>query len=409
MNAALKRPTMAKKVTKEEKIKELLNRGVDSVYPSKAAFAKELRSGRKLTVYLGIDPSADTLHIGNMVPLLKLRQFQDLGHQVILLVGDFTGQTGDPTDKQAVRQPLTPQQVKANAKKYQEQASTVLRFSGRNPAELKYNSTWLSKLTFAEVAELAGHFTVQQMVERDMFQERLKAEKPISLREFLYPLMQGYDSVAMEVDAEIGGTDQTFNMLAGRKLLKEYKRKEKFVLTLSLVTDAKGVKIGKTEGNAINITNPPEELFGQVMALPDEVVVPAFESATDVPQATVKEMARLAKTMPRDAKVELAKAIVTLYQGAAAAKQGAEHFRKVFQQKAVPDKVPAWKMPKATMPLWQVLKTSKLVASSSEAHRLAKQGGARVDGEQVFDPEAPVHRYDKPLVQAGKKKFIRVA
>lgn len=400
---------MAEKTAqKSAKIKELLSRGVDSVYPSAGALAKALGGRKKLSVYLGIDPTGADIHLGHTVQLRKLRQFQDLGHQVTLLIGDFTGQTGDPTDKAAARQPLTKRAVLANAKAYKKQASAILRFSGPNPVRLRYNSQWLEKLSFGDVAELAGHFTVQQMIERDMFADRVKAGKPVTLREFLYPLMQGYDSVAMQVDVEVGGTDQTFNMLAGRKLAKEYLGREKFVLTTPLLADGTGTKIGKSEGNAIAIAGKPEDLYGQVMALPDEVIVKALEWCTSLKQAEVQEVARLAKRNPRDAKMKLAFSVVAEYQGAAAARKGQANFTKVFQRKERPAKVARWKAPKAALPLWYVLKLSGLAASSSEAHRLIKQGAVRVDDTVIADPHLSVKGSDSPLVQVGKKKFLTV-
>ncbi len=220
-----------------EKIKELLTRGVANVYPTSEFLEKELTSGRQLTLFTGYDPTGPSLHIGHGITMLKLRQFQDLGHKIIMLIGDFTAMIGDPTDKSAARTRLTREEVLENCKKYQEQASSILNFSGENPVEVKYNNDWLGKMNFADVLELSSHFTVQQILERDMFEKRVTEEKPIFLHEFLYPLMQGYDSVAMNVDGEVGGNDQTFNMLAGRTLMKEIQHKEKFVLTVKLLAD----------------------------------------------------------------------------------------------------------------------------------------------------------------------------
>ena len=401
-------PSQPAEPSREDRIKTLLTRGTDSVYPNKEAFHRLLRSKRRLTVYLGIDPSSPDLHVGTLVVLQKLRQFQDLGHKVVLLIGDFTGQTGDPTDKQAARQPLTRKQVRANAKGYRKQASAILKFSGKNPAEIRYNADWLSKLDFNDIAALAQHFTVQQLLERDMFQQRLHANKPISVREFLYPLMQGYDSVAMNVDVEIGASDQTFNMLAGRKLLKEYKGKEKYVLTTPLLTDANGVKIGKTEGNAIALAGRPSELYGQLMALPDEVIAKAFEWCTSAPLTEVEKVARQAKEDPRDAKMQLAYRIVAEVQGADAAKKGQANFVRVFQKKERPSKLPSWRAPALAVPLWKVLKESGLVASSSEAHRMIQQGAVHVNDVLHSDPNVSVRSVDRPIVRVGKRKFLRV-
>ena len=240
-------------VEDHQQIEHFLTRGVEKVFPSADFVQARLKEGKPLTMYLGIDPTGPSLHLGHIVALRKLRQFQDLGHKVILLIGDFTGMIGDPSDKSATRQRLTRKEVLQNAKLYKTQASKILRFSGKNAAVLKYNSKWLAKLSFEDVVELAAHFTVQQMMARDMFDRRMKENKPISISEFMYPLMQGFDSVAMKTDGEIGGNDQTFNMLAGRTLMKEMHHKEKFVVTMKLLVDATGKKMGKTEGNMITL------------------------------------------------------------------------------------------------------------------------------------------------------------
>lgn len=394
---------------KTDNLDELLTRGVDTIYPSKGALSKRLADGKPLSLYLGIDPSGADLHIGHTVALQKLRQFQKAGHKVILLIGNFTGQTGDPTDKRAARKPLTKAQVMANAKHYQKQAARVLDFKGKNPVELRFNADWLGNLKFSEVAELAGHFTVQQMLERDMFADRLKGGKPISLREFLYPLMQGYDSVAMQVDLEIGGTDQTFNMLAGRKLAKEYLGKEKFVLTVPILADSSGAKIGKTEGNAIEILGKPEELYGQLMGLPDEVIGDALEWTTSVPLAEVGEVRKLAKQNPRDAKMRLAKAVVAEYQGDAAAKKAEQHFVTVFQKHELPDKVPEKKLPTLKpRNVRNLLVDLDLAASTSEARRLIEQGAVRRN-EEIHAGATEVVPVPGDTWRVGKKKIIRIA
>ncbi|MEX2209452.1 MAG: tyrosine--tRNA ligase [Patescibacteria group bacterium] len=393
---------------KETLISQVLDRGVDSIYPSREALAGVLRKGRRLKIYLGLDPSSPDLHIGHLIVLQKLRHFQELGHEVTVLLGDFTGQTGDPTDKQAVRQPLTKQEVLANAKGYRAQAGSILKFRGKNPAKVRYNSAWLEKLRFADIAELASHFTVQQLLERDMFERRIHQGKPISLREFLYPLMQGYDSVAMNVDVEVGATDQTYNMLAGRKLQKDYHDKEKFVLATPILADAKGVKIGKTEGNAIAIAGKPQELYGQIMHLPDEVVLPAYEWCTRTPDEELDEVRRIFKDNPRDAKMRLARAIVREVQGDEAAEKAERHFVRVFQKKATPREVPTWRSSALAVPLWKVLKESGLVKSSSEAHRMVQQGAVQVNDVVQSDPNTSIVASTYPVIRVGKRKFLKV-
>src|SRR3990172_6053858 len=283
---------------------ELLTRNVSTIYPNKEAFLKRLGSNTKLKIYLGIDPSSPKIHLGNAIALRKLAEFQNLGHKIILLIGDFTGMIGDPTDRNSARQPLTREQVLENSKSYRRQAEKILNFKGKNPAEIVYNSTWLSKLNFEEVIKLAGHFTIQQLLERDMFQERLKNNKPIGLHEFLYPLMQGYDSVAMDVDLEVGGSDQTFNMLIGRELQRELHGKEKFVLTLPLLEGTDGRKMSKSFGNTIDIDEIPENMFGKLMGIKDELIWKYFEMCTDLDTQTLK---RLRKNSEKENPIDLKK------------------------------------------------------------------------------------------------------
>ena len=244
-------------------IDHLLTRGVDRIYPSREALEKVLRSGKKLRLYQGFDPTGTQLHIGHAVAMRKLREWQDLGHHVIFLIGDGTGQAGDPSGKTKSREKfMTREELRANARDYVKQASKIVRFDGDNPVEILYNSDWLNTLTLVDILEILQHFSWQQLSERDLFDVRRKRGEEINMREFIYPVLQGYDSVAMNVDLEMGGTDQTFNMLAGRHLVKAMQGREKFVMTVPLLADAKGVKIGKTEGNVIGLTDPPNDFYG---------------------------------------------------------------------------------------------------------------------------------------------------
>jgi tyrosyl-tRNA synthetase len=251
-----------------DKIEELLTRGVDSVYPTKEDLEKVLRSGKKLKLYQGFDPTGTQLHIGHMVGFRKLRQWQDLGHEVIFLIGDGTGQAGDPSGKLKAREKFsTREELRENAKDYVMEAGKIVRFVGENPVKILYNGDWLNKLGLTDILEIFGHLSVQQLIERDLFQERMKQNQSINMREFIYPALQGYDSVAMEVDLELGGSDQLFNMLVGRQLVKDYLNKEKFVMTTPILADSEGRKIGKTEGNVIGLTDEPSNLFAQIMAV----------------------------------------------------------------------------------------------------------------------------------------------
>ena len=387
--------------TNPQKIAELLERGVENIYPKKEFLEARLKEG-KLTLYTGYDPTADTLHIGHGITLLKLRQFQELGHKVIMLIGDFTGMIGDPTDKSAARKKLIRDEILANCKEYQKQARAILDFSGDNPAELKFNSEWHSKMNFAEVLELAGHFTVQQMLERDMFERRVAEEKPIYLHEFLYPLMQGYDSVAMDVDGEVGGNDQTFNMLAGRTLMKEIKGKEKFVLTTKLLADDSGKKMGKSEGNMIALSDSPEDMFGKVMRWSDTMMKNGFELCTRVPTAEFEEV--LQASNPRDAKLRLAYEITKTFLGSAAATEGQSCFAEVIQHKEVPAVIAELKP--TEYDIITVLAVSGIAKSKAEARRLVEQGGVKINGEKVIEITALTKPGD--TVQKGNRFFVKV-
>lgn len=400
-----------KVITDKNKINSLLTRGVEKVYPSREVMEKFLSSGRRLTLYTGIDPTGPEIHLGHAVFLRKLREFQDLGHKVILLIGDFTGKIGDPTGKYSTRKVLTPAEIKKNEKNYKKDIAKILKFSGPNKAEVKRNSKWLSKLKFQDVLELTSHVTVQQMIERDMFEERIKAGKPISLHEFMYPIMQGYDSVAMDVDLEIGGSDQTFNMLMGRTLMKAISKKEKFVLTTPLLADSSGKKIGKTEGNVIAIADKPEELYGKIMALGDDVILKMFELCTNVPLDNIKKMEdeMAGGANPRDFKMKLASTIVEQYNDKDAAKAAAEHFKNLFQKKDTPDEMEELKTSKDKINIIDVLVESNLCASKGDAKRNIEQGGVKADGHVLegWDVEI-VPSKEGVVVQKGKRHFVKV-
>ena len=390
----------------EEKIQNLLSRGVENIYPKRDFLESKLKSGERLTLYTGYDPTAPTLHIGHGITMLKLREFQQLGHKVIMLIGDFTGMIGDPTDKGAARTKLTREQVLENCKMYQEQASAILDFEGENPVEVRYNGEWFSKMNFADVLDLTSHFTVQRMLERDMFDKRIKEEKPIYLHEFLYPVMQGYDSVAMDVDGEIGGNDQTFNMLAGRDLMKTLKNKEKFVLAGKLLTDNSGKKMGKSEGNMIAFADTPEDMFGKIMNWTDSMIVSGFEICTRIPMSEVEQVKKdlEAGANPRDAKFKLAYEITKTFLGVESAKLGQEHFEKVIQSKDRPDEI--LELKPTSYNIIEVLVESGLSTGKSDARRAIEQGGVKVNDEKIeaFD-------YDtKPedVIQKGKRFFVKV-
>ncbi len=394
-------------VTDKAAIEAFLARSVENVFPSADKLAAALASGKKLTVYVGVDPTGPSLHLGHVIELRKLAELQRMGHKVILLIGDFTAMIGDPTDKMAVRKQLTRKEVLANCKAYKQQASKILSFKGANAAEMRFNSKWLGKMSFADVVELAAHFTVQQMAERDMFATRMAEGKPVHLHEFLYPLMQGYDSVAMDVDLEIGGNDQTFNMLAGRDLQRSLKNREKYVLACKLLTDTTGKKMGKTEGNMITLSDTPADMFGKVMSWTDGMIVPGFELCTDVPMHEVREIAAAmgAGQNPMGYKLRLAKEVVTALVSKEAAEDAAAHFATVHQKQELPSDIPEVSI-RGPLNVIDALVTAKLVTSKSEARRQVEQGAIKVDHKLVDTVEFIVR--PGQVLQKGKRHFARL-
>jgi tyrosyl-tRNA synthetase len=394
--------------TNPQKINELLERGVETIYPNKNFLRSLLDSGKRLTLYTGYDPTAPTLHIGHGITMLKLRQFQDLGHKVIMLIGDFTGMIGDPTDKTSARTKLTRKQVLLNCKHYKKQASSILNFSGSNPVEVKYNSKWLNKLNFSDIAEITSHFTVPQLLERDMFQERLKQGKTIYLHEFLYPIMQGYDCVAMDVDGEVGGNDQTFNMLTGRDLMKELKGKEKFVLTTKLLVDSSGKKMGKSEGNMVALSDSAKDMFGKVMSWADDMIILGFTLCTKASMDEINNMSKGLKSgkNPRDYKLKLAYEVVKTFLGEKAAEKGQTHFSSVIQGKELPDDM--LEVKPSNYDVASVLAESKICKSKTEARAMIDQGAVKVNNIKVVAKDYFLRVKSGDIVQKGSRNFVKV-
>jgi len=394
----------------KKKIERFLTRSVENVYPSKKAVEKMLMSGKRLRVYYGIDPTGPTLHLGHMITMKKLAELQALGHEIVLLIGDFTAMIGDPTDKMAVRKPLTREVVLKNATLYKKQASRVLRFTGENPVTLKYNSKWLEKMNFTDVIKLASHFTVQQILARDMFTRRMEEGKPIHLHEFLYPLMQGQDSVALDVDGEIGGNDQTFNMLVGRTLQRQSNDKEKFVVTNTLLVDPTGKKMGKSEGNMIAMTDAPSEMFGKIMSWPDGMIVQGFQLCTDKEKADIAKIEKeIAKgENPMGFKKQLAKEVVTWLAGEKAAAEAESHFEKLFQKHDQPNEAEEMRVGKS-IGLIDALVKSGLVASTSDARRQIQQGAVKINGDAITDHTTILTiKKEGVLLQKGKRHFKKL-
>ncbi len=397
---------------------ELLKRGTAEIINEETLRAKlaQARSARRpLRVKLGTDPSAPDIHLGHAVVYRKLKQFQDLGHDVYFLIGDFTGRIGDPTGKSEARPALTKEEVEANAHTYEEQLAKIL-----DPGKIKvvFNSSWLSPLTFEDVIRLASKYTVARMLERDDFAKRYAEQRPIFVHEFFYPLMQGYDSVALRADVELGGTDQKFNLLVGRELQREYGQEPQVALMMPLLVGTDGVnKMSKSLGNYIGINELPAEMYGKTMSIPDALMVPYFELTTELPMAEVR---RLEKGLdegslhPRDVKRRLAREIVQLYHGRQAAAEAEAQFDRLFRQKEVPDELPEVRVDRAELNpagrMWVVrlLNRCGLAKSNGEARRLVEQGGVKVDGGAVSDPEAEVVLEDGSVVQVGKRRFVRL-
>jgi tyrosyl-tRNA synthetase len=393
----------------ERAVSEFVERGVEAVFPSKDELKKRLLNGKKLRIYLGIDPTGPTLHLGHMIPAIKLKALQNMGHEVIFLIGDFTAMIGDPSDKSATRKKLSRKEVLSNLKLYKKQASKVLSFSGKNSAKIKFNSKWLSKMTFTDVLELASQMTVDQMRKRDMFKIREEEGRPTYLHEFLYPLMQGYDSVAMDVDAEIGGNDQTFNMLTGRDLMSAISKKNKLVIATKLLIDPSGKKMGKTEGNMVSLADSPRDMFGKVMSWPDTLIIPAFElcTTTDMEEIASTKASLERGDNPRDAKLKLAHALVSLYHDEKSADKEKENFFKTFSNKEAPTDIPEISVESGTL-IGDALVSSKTVSSKAEFKRLIQEGAIKDmktdKALEKFDEKASTDRD----LKVGKHRFLRI-
>lgn len=392
-----------------KKIEELVTRSIDTIYPSKDEFVKMLKSGKQLRIYMGIDPTATYVHLGHSTNYIILRRFQELGHKIIVLIGDFTAMIGDPSDKSAARKQLTAEDVQANMKTFKDQIGKILDFDNKdNPIEFRLNSEWLSKLNFKDSIELASHFTVQRMLERDVFERRLKENKPLYVHEFFYPLMQGFDSVALKADVEIGGTDQTFNMLAGRTLVKAYQNREKFVISTTLLENpVTGEKLmSKSLGTGVGLNESPEEMYGKIMKLPDEGVMQVFVDCTEMPMEDIDEMKKelLLGKNPMEFKQMLAFEIVKMYHSEIDAMRAHENFRKVFHEKILPDQMP--ELAPAKYDLVSILVEAKLCPSKTEAKRVIAQGGVKVNEAKVTDEKLELRAGD--VVQKGPRFFIRI-
>ncbi len=390
-------------MTKDEKIRGILQRGVEEIIHEKS-LEKKLQGKKKLRVKLGIDPTSPNIHIGRAVVLWKLRAFQDLGHQVVFIVGDFTGQIGDTSDKDAERPMLTEAEIKKNLKSYFEQAFKIL---DRNKTETYYNSEWLKKLGFAEIGHLANLFGMHEFSQRDNIAKRLKAGKRVSVRELLYPLMQGYDSVAVKADVELGGTDQRFNLLAGRTIQEAYGMPAQDVLMVELLEGTDGRKMSSSWGNTINLNDEPNLMFGKVMSIADSLMDRYFILATNTLPKQIVEIKK-SYSNPRDQKLILAHTIVEQYHGADKARKAQENFVSQFSKKELPSDIPTVKVKAGTYSLADLLVQTKLVASKSEARRMIEQGGVKINQEKVTEKPTEIGKKNNLTLQVGKRKFVKI-
>lgn len=400
---------MPKINTNKEKIQEIVERGtIVEVLPSKKAFLDKLASGQRLRFYIGFDATAPTLHLSHAKNFMLMEKFRQLGHEVIILFGDFTARIGDPTGEKNARQQLSRAEVLNNVKKWQKLVKPLMNFQDhQNPPKIMYNHQWLSKLNMEDLINLASNFTVQQMIERDMFQKRLKEQKPIHLHEFLYPLMQGYDSVAMGVDVEVCGTDQIFNALAGRSLLKKLKNKEKFVVAVTLMENPKtGELMSKSKGIGVFLDVTTQNLYGQIMAQPDEMIEILLVNCTLLSLGEIKKI--MSVTNPRQAKARLAYEISKIFHGEKKALRAAEQFDKIFSQKQNPDDIKIFNLKTGSVNPVNLLVQMNFVDSKGEAKRLIAGGGMKMNRQKITDWQKIITIKSGDVIQAGKRKFGKI-
>ena len=388
---------------------EIISRGATEILVE-AELIEKLKLNRPLTIKAGFDPTAPDLHLGHTVLLNKMRQFQELGHKVVFLIGDFTGMIGDPTGKNVTRPPLTVDEVQRNAETYEAQVFKIL---DKDATEIAFNSAWMGKMDAAELIKLAARHTVARMLERDDFSKRYKGGQAIAIHEFLYPLIQGYDSVALQADVELGGNDQKFNLLVGRQLQESFGQKPQIVLTMPLLEGLNGGdKMSKSLNNYVGITEPPAEMFGKIMSISDDLMWDYYEYLSFRPVGDIEKLKNdvAGGLNPKEVKVQLAKEIVTRFHNASAADEAEAAFGRQFAQGAMPDDIAevTIEVGNEGMPLANVVKSAGLTASTSDAHRMVKQGAVKIDGERVSDSRQTMTAGGEFVLQVGKRRFARV-
>lgn len=390
-----------------KKIEELLTRGVEKIV-DKDNLIKKLKSGKQLRIKLGIDPTGPKIHIGRAIQFWKLRAFQELGHQIVLIIGDFTALIGDASDKQAMRKSLTEEEIKENMKDYKKQIGKILDL---DKVEFRNNGDWFSKMGVKDFLKLEMNFTAQQMIQRKNFEERWNEGKPIGLHELNYPLLQGYDSVAVKSDVEIGGSDQLFNVLTGREIQKIFDQEQQDVMTSKMLNGLDGRKMSTSWGNIITIVDEPNEMFGKIMSMHDELIGEYFELCTRLPSEEVVEIKNNLKNgelHPKDAKVKLGKIIISIYYSENVAIKAEEEFNKVFKDKKLPSEMPEIEIKEKSISILDLLAKTKLAESKSEAQRLVGQKGVKIDGEIWDDWKREVEIKKGMIIQVGKRRFIKI-
>jgi len=390
-----------------DKVEELLTRGVANIIPSKGELEKSLRSGKKLNVYLGIDPTATKIHLGHTVSLRKLQKFAEFSHNVTFLIGDFTALIGDTSDKDTERPVLAKKQIEENFKTYKKQAEKILDFS---KVKVRYNSEWLGKLTFEEVIKLAQQFSFGDFGSRELIKKRLQSGRRVGLHEGLYPAMQGYDSYFLDTDIQIGGTDQTFNMQAGRTLLKNWRNKESFILANEFLPGTDGRKMSKTWNNAIWIDDNPNDMFAKIMAINDDLIIQYFILATSMSMSAIENIARELKNggNPINAKKELARQIIKELNGEKEAGDARNNFEKTIQKKEAPEKMETHTLRKSEERLTDILVETKLAVSKSDVQRLVEQRGVSIDGTVATDPNEIIELKNERIIKVGKHRFVKI-
>lgn len=390
---------------------ELLKRGTVEIFNENELLEKLAASAKNkkpLRIKLGLDPTSPDIHLGHTVVLRKMRQFQDMGHKAVLIIGDYTARIGDPTGQNATRPMLSDEQIEKNAKTYFEQAGKILDTSEQK-LEVRPNSCWLEKLSLMELIKIAAKKTVSQMIQRDSFKLRLDKGIDVYLHEFIYPLMQGYDSVAINSDVELGGTDQTFNNLVGRDIQRAYGQDAQVVITMPILVGLDGKeKMSKSKGNYVGVTEPPNEMFGKIMSITDDMMENYFTLLTDLPTEKIKDLVNPEKTHPKQAKVLLGKTIVEQFYDKNAAELAAGAFEKVFAQKQLPDEIPEFVMPAQPISVKQLLVNCKLVETGGEAKRMCSQSAVTIDGQKISDPNGEITPKNEMVIQVGKRRFAKI-